>query len=341
MLISDVILAPAPLAQRPQASSVPVGSEFCAVDSIPPYQLYRSNGQSWDLYAPSGGGQGGGGAVVPPYPNDPTQFLNGAGAWATGPVGPAGPPGDTGPQGPQGPSGSAAPPEVAVNTQTGQDGLRSITAPGYPFPSDAVISWQGQSDLSVPWASTAAAPGLTLTILNQSPANRILWLLNGSSPASNAGALTNLVANPTPVAVGGWVTYRWTGGVWVLVGHEQGAWITPAFSSGNFFASGGTWTVGSASADKYLLRGRTLWYQLMLGGSSIGGTPGSIKRIAYGFTAQSTNVGSGLIALNAGTMAYPIVQGNGLYLQFWRDPNFTNWAAGNLDLYGMGTMEVA
>jgi hypothetical protein len=55
MKLDDVILAPDVLASRPAANSVPAGTEFCATDTTPANKLYRSNGTTWDDYAPSGG----------------------------------------------------------------------------------------------------------------------------------------------------------------------------------------------------------------------------------------------------------------------------------------------
>ena len=57
--------------------------------------------------------------------------------------------------------------------------------------------------------------------------------------------------------------------------HEQGAWITPTFSAGDYDGGGGamTWTVesGDVTTCKYYLKGRTLAWALQLTGTTVGG----------------------------------------------------------------------
>lgn len=58
MKLEDVILAPDTLANQPAANSVPVGTLYTITDSSPANQTQRSNGATWDDYAPSTGGSG-------------------------------------------------------------------------------------------------------------------------------------------------------------------------------------------------------------------------------------------------------------------------------------------
>ena len=58
MKLSDVILTPGTRANQPAANTVPVGTLYYVVDES---SLERSNGVTWDTFAPSGGGGGGGG----------------------------------------------------------------------------------------------------------------------------------------------------------------------------------------------------------------------------------------------------------------------------------------
>jgi hypothetical protein len=83
---------------------------------------------------------------------------------------------------------------------------------------------------------------------------------------------------PTPLASGGVATYVYdatVGGLWRMVDHEQGAWITPAYSAANFSAVGAmTWTVdaGDVVTLRYRLSGRTMQVSFQLNTTSVGGT---------------------------------------------------------------------
>lgn len=91
---------------------------------------------------------------------------------------------------------------------------------------------------------------------------------SGSSSASNR--LTNHVTSAaTSAAAEGHFLYVYdlTNTAWRLVHHEQGGWITPTYSGGNYTPfSAGTWTVasGDVSVNKYRLAGRTLSWMLKL-----------------------------------------------------------------------------
>lgn len=78
-------------------------------------------------------------------------------------------------------------------------------------------------------------------------------------------------------------------GRWVLKEHVQGAFITRAFSAGNYTASGTlTWTVAAAITDRYYLDGRKLTMQQLISGST-GGLAAAELRVALpnGYTAAS------------------------------------------------------
>jgi hypothetical protein len=62
-----------------------------------------------------------------------------------------------------------------------------------------------------------------------------------------------------------------------------GAWVTPAFSAGNFTANGAmTWTVdaGDVLSYRYVKHGSTVFLNIYLVTTSVGGTPNSELRIA-------------------------------------------------------------
>jgi hypothetical protein len=95
---------------------------------------------------------------------------------------------------------------------------------------------------------------------------------------------------------------------WVLIHHEQGAWITPAYVAGNFTASAGTWTVdaGDITSLRYRLAGRTLQVEWYLATTSVSATPTTLKiLIPGGFTsaAGARQLGTGMVIDNGGTAA--------------------------------------
>ena len=119
-----------------------------------------------------------------------------------------------------------------------------------------------------------------------------------NSGASSVGnKLFNIaITAPTPVAAGGFIAYQYDGTQWQLIGHEQGMWITPPFSSGNFTGSGSmTWTVGAGNVGtySYKLTGTTLTVVLSLGSTSVGGVPSTGLQVAIpgGFTPTLTVAG--------------------------------------------------
>ncbi len=100
---------------------------------------------------------------------------------------------------------------------------------------------------------------------------------------------------------------------WRLVAHEQGAWITGAFSAGDFTGSGAmTWTVdaGDVLTFKYRLLGRTLTMMFNINTSTVGGTAGAIlyMKIPAGFACA--------LSFDA---TYFYSDAGGAYLQYYVD----------------------
>jgi hypothetical protein len=124
--------------------------------------------------------------------------------------------------------------------------------------------------------------------------------------------------------------YSSTVGAWLLVHHEQGAWITRAFSAGNYTASAGSWTVASAARDAYWLKGRTLLYSANASGTT-SGTPQRVI-ITLPFTTLTTVEITAAYISNTGTVEIGYVQDavtNQIYV---------NRVLGN---FGTGTVNVA
>lgn len=116
--------------------------------------------------------------------------------------------------------------------------------------ASVLIEWAGASDATF----SGVAGGLTgATFAFKNTGTKVATFLhqNGLSAAGNR-FYNVLTADGTPVAPGGWAVFKYDGGSWVLIGHEQGAAIpwTPTDASGAGLA------LTITQAGTYVLRGR-------------------------------------------------------------------------------------
>lgn len=151
------------------------------------------------------------------------------------------------------------------------------------------------------------APGIDgqqLTLISKGAGQVNLAPLSGSASAANQ--LINFVAfGNTPMAAGRGVAILVYDGVsakWRLVAHEQGAWIAPAFSAGDWTATGGAWTVGAGSvgANSYYIRGSSMIFNVTVTSSSVVSTPTVLLHTMYGFKAAGTEQTPCLVNDNGG-----------------------------------------
>lgn len=153
------------------------------------------------------------------------------------------------------------------------------------------IEWNGAADGAITGLA-GGATGMQVTIKNITTSKVATFAFNSGSSLT-ANRFQNLATSaPTPIAPGGWIRYVYDGTDWKLAEHEQGAWIAPAYNSADYFATAPmTWTVdsGDVTTDIYKLSGRTLFRQLVLATTTVGGTVGTaLKRtIPGGFTCAS------------------------------------------------------
>jgi hypothetical protein len=140
------------------------------------------------------------------------------------------------------------------------------------------IEWAGASALTV----TGIAGGFEGSVLIFKAAGAAAPATFAHASASSAvGARFSNIASsgPTPVANLGYAIWVHNGTYWVLVSHDQGSWITPAFSAANYTAfSAGTWTVEASDIGvlRYVLHGKTLSVQLAIDNTTVvlsGGQP--------------------------------------------------------------------
>lgn len=182
----------------------------------------------------------------------------------------------------------------------------------------------------------AGFPGQLLLIASVGAGNVFLAHQNAGSSAANR--LINFATSAdTPLSGGAGVAlyeYDGTSARWRLVSHDQGNAIQPAFSAGNFTASGAmTWTVdiGDIAACNYILQGRVLNVTFSIATTSVGGTPSNFLQIESGafggFTIPVTEQGIAIVA-PAGTNQLGFMQASSAgRLYFAADLVGTLWTA--------------
>jgi hypothetical protein len=112
--------------------------------------------------------------------------------------------------------------------------------------------------------------------------------------APGANGFYNIATSaPTPIAAGGCAIWQYTNGAYVLIAHEQGAYIAPPYNAANFTGLGSmTWTVEAADVlgFRYKLKGKEIFVSFQLATTSIGGT------LNIGLILQNTGFGSFTLA---------------------------------------------
>lgn len=145
---------------------------------------------------------------------------------------------------------------------------------------------------------TAGLDGQVLTIFSKG-AGQIDFAHQHASGTALGKLTLFATSGLTSLAAGSGVAvfqYDLTLTKWRLVTHEQGAWITPTFSAGNY-TSTGTWTVASGDVitQEYHLSGRTLKVNFRIATTTVSGTPASL---AIGNGAWGGFTSTSLISVN-------------------------------------------
>jgi hypothetical protein len=167
------------------------------------------------------------------------------------------------------------------------------------FSKCALIRMNNASDATIR-GLVAGYDGQRVAIVSVGAGNVLLAHQNSNSTAANR--LVNIATSAsTPLAAGKGVAnyiYDVSSSRWRLVGHDQGAFITPAFSAGNFAAGGsGTWTVDSADVIdfSYILVGRLMTVVFDVRNTDVGGTPNNTLTIALPGSFTATRITLGII----------------------------------------------
>lgn len=229
---------------------------------------------------------------------------------------------------------------VSGNTDVG---TQNNWAPFAATSGDRLIEWAGASDATITGIANGTI-GQRAIIRNTGATNIFFAHQSGSSSVGNK--LFNAATSAsTPVAPGGSITFVYDGGNWVLVQHEQGAWITPTFAAGSYTGNGSmTWTVASSdvATQAYRLSGRTLHVKFAINTTTVGGTPNTSLQVSNaawgGFTiAKTTRIAVPVVDNNASEIGMGAVTASATSLAFLRATS-ANWAAATDTTYVFGVL---
>lgn len=219
---------------------------------------------------------------------------------------------------------------VVSNSNTG---MQNAWAPG--LSGHTYVSWYSAADMTINGIAGGVV-GQRLTIRNDAGGG-VIYVTHNSAAAA-AGNKLSLVttSGPTPIAGLGYASFVYQGSFWVLVAHEQGAWITPPFSAADYFSTPGSWTVaaGNVGYCKYRISGKQLTLQMYLNSTVTAGSPTQLKRNVPGgyslVAAGGTFLGPCMMAYEAGPTTLSLVISNGTNFSMakgYDTPAFANYTA--------------
>jgi len=157
-------------------------------------------------------------------------------------------------------------------------GVRHDWTPAGFGTENAIIHWQGASDLSVTGLAVATSVvGQIVTLRNRS--GGLIYVFNEWAESTSQFRFYNVVKSaPVMIATGGYMTWVRLAGGWLQMAHDQGAFVTPPFNAAEYYGSGGmTWTVGASNVTQcsFRLSGTMLSWSMYLSTTTLGGAPAS------------------------------------------------------------------
>jgi hypothetical protein len=235
-------------------------------------------------------------------------------------------------------------PTEATTTSTG-------TQDNFSFSNASVLRCNNASLLTIR-GLVAGVTGQILHIVSVGAGN--VELAHQNSNSTDVNRLVNQATSAnTPLFAGnGTATYVYDGTTqrWRLIAHDQGGWITPTFSAGDYTANGSmTWTVesGDVTTMAYWLKHKTLFLNFRVLTTSIGGTLNTqlLRVIPGGFT----NVNSILTPISiqsngVAAVGLVVIAAAATNLSFrTTQDGATNWTAStnNASVNGCITLEVS
>jgi hypothetical protein len=225
-------------------------------------------------------------------------------------------------------------PSTSTITTTGTQ-----TALAIPTGFGDLVIFANNASLLTIQGIAAGVDGQRLTIYAIGAGQVDLAHQNGSASAANRLINFATSGNTSLAAAAGSAEFEYdaTAARWRLTAHEQGAWIYPAFSAGNFTGNGAmTWTVASGDVNNlgYYLRGRLLTVNFLLATTSVGGTPSTNLLIGNGawggFTINKVALALIRVVDSGGAAAAGLVQtaAGGTTIPLYKDLTATgNWSA--------------
>ena len=163
---------------------------------------------------------------------------------------------------------------------------------------------------------TGFVAGSAGDIIFVNPINAQVDIANQSGSSSAANRVINQATGTISILPGGHATLIYDGTTtrWRVLEHDQGAWITPTFSAGDWtgFPSGTiTVAAGDVLRHAYRLSGRTLTISIYLATITVSGGPAGVKVIIPGgFTCVGENPGQGCLILDNGVRSAGYVSAN-------------------------------
>lgn len=126
------------------------------------------------------------------------------------------------------------------------------------------------------------------------------------------------------------------------------AWSTPAFSAGDYTASGSmTWTVGAGDVamNKYVVIGKTMHWHLVLTTTTVGGTASTGLRVAIPGGVTPVGASRGVAwHLDDGVEGFGGYVVNPTYVEFFKPSSATSWdntSTNNTAIYASITFEIS
>lgn len=172
-------------------------------------------------------------------------------------------------------------PMRSTQVSSSTTGVQNAWNPG--LADDTVIYWAGTTDLTLNGIVGGAA-GRRLTIRNMAGGGNVLVGQNSGSAAAGNAFYNMVTSGPTPIAAFGAATWVHRGDLWMLVSHEQGAWIAMPYAASNY--SGNQtgppdWSVDAGDlgggSNAYRLSGKTLLVSFYLIATSVANSPTALR----------------------------------------------------------------
>jgi hypothetical protein len=151
----------------------------------------------------------------------------------------------------------------------------TITGLDVGLTDNTLVEWTGSGNLIVNGLA-GGVTGRMVTFKNISgTAGVVMYFPHVIGPVGMQ--FRNPFTNGTgvPVAYQGWVTYLYDGNFWILVSHDQGAWIDVPFNAAWFVCDIGTWTMPPANMIfyRYKITARTCLIAIYIRNSTLSGAP--------------------------------------------------------------------